>query len=181
MKEIYVFVVFNKGGYQYIYRNKANCKVGDVVEAPTCNYAISQKALVTKSVKLADCQLPIDKDKILDITKILQEDSFLTFDSNKSLKNKIDKNLIKEWRLINKTSWYKFYATKNNCKICLEKDGVLTCSIGDAFDDNYIEEYTIIKTKKYNFKLKYVKTLVSQLYYNMIDKKTFGELLQKVD
>jgi len=181
MKESYVFVVFNKGGYQFLYKNKANCKVGDVVEAPTCNYAISQKALVTKSVKLADSQLPISKDKILDITKILQDDSFLTFDSIKFLKNKIDKNLIKEWKLINKTSWYKFYTTKNGCKICLEKDGVLTCSIGDVLDDNYIEEYAIINTKKSKFKLKYVKTLVSQLYYNVIDKETFDELLQKVD
>lgn len=64
--------------------------------------------------------------------------------------------------------------------ISYEKDGVLTCSLGNCMNDDFFEEYTITSHKNLNIKLKFLKTALAELYYKIIDEKEFKELLNIV-
>ena len=48
------------------------------------------------------------------------------------------------------------------------------------YKDDFFEEYTITSRKNLQIKLKFLKTALSELYYNIISEDQFKELLNIV-
>ena len=76
MKEKYAYVNFCGSKYPYIYKCCVDLKVGYIVEAPTCNYTMKGEAVVVKIKKHVDKDLPIEKNRILTITKIISNKDY---------------------------------------------------------------------------------------------------------
>ena len=180
-KEKYIKVIFQENGFPFIYKCDINVNIGAIVSAPTLNYTIYNEALVVKKVKLTDDELPIEKNKILTITKIIStQDNEFKFNKLKFLKNKIIEPYTELWKEDYKNSWIKTFISNFNGVISYEKDGVLTCEYKNAYLDNAFIEYTITSHKNFKTKLKYVETIFTQLDYNEISKDEFISLLNKI-
>ena len=96
------------------------------------------------------------------------------------MKNYINKEHLKEWTLPSKNNWVEFYNSTFGGQISYEKDGVLICSLGNCINDDFFEEHTITSRKNLQIKLKFLKTALSELYYNIISEDQFKELLNIV-
>ena len=182
-KERYAFVKYkdNYSSILWIYKCDDSFSVGDIVEAPVFDYTYNNIAIIKKIKYLSDQQLPIDKDKILTISNKLNKLEYdKYFHPLEFMKNYIKYEYLKEWSFSEKNNWVKFYNSTYGGQISYEKDGVLTCSLGNCMDDNFFEEYTITSRKNLKIKIKFLETALSELYYNQINETQFKELLSIV-
>ncbi len=180
-KENYIFVHFENNSMEYIYKSNLNLKPGNIVEAPTLNYVIKQNAIVTEVVELADFELPIEKTKILTITKFISEkDENGVFDKIGYIKNLIDKKYLKEWKLHYEDYWLKCWKSTFGYTISYEQDGVLEVFYFDKKTEFVFRKYTITDQDNLDIKLAFVKTITSQLFYKLITKDDFITKLEKL-
>lgn len=183
-KEKYAFVVFNKGGYKYIYKLDCGCRKKDVVIAPTNNYESSSEALVVKIKSIKDTKLPYEKSKILTINQVIGHGyKFFTRNTDhiRFMKKYIDNSLLQEWGKKYKTNWVKIFYSTFGGEVSYEKDGVLSLSFGDMTTDDYFFEYAITSPKHLRLKINFAKTILSKFYYKQINKKEFSVLLGKIN
>lgn len=179
--ETYLYVQYKDSLSQWIYKCDGTFYVGDIVEAPTFKGAIINVGIVKSVVRLKDEELPIEKEKILTITKKLDKKQYeKDFHPLEFMKKRIRRDYLKEWKFHSKNSWVEVYKSSFGGQISYEQDGVLTCSIGDCMDEDFFERYTITSDKNFEEKLKYIQTLVSSLYYKIITEKEFEEMLNAV-
>ena len=180
-KEKYVYVNFQNSKRKFIYKTDLDLKIGNIVEAPILNYAMFNNAIVVKIVKLKDSQLPIEKQRILQITKLVAEmDKNGDFDKLKFIKQHIKREFLKEWKLFSKDNYVKIWKSTFDYNISYEKDATLEVYyIAPNFEDSF-EEYTITSKKHLKQKIAYVQTITSEFYNKIIDLKTFKELLDKL-
>ena len=179
--ETYLYVQFKDSLSQWIYKCDGTFYVGDIVEAPTFKGAIINIAIVKRVVRLRDDGLPIEKDRILTITKKLDKKKYeKDFHPLEFMKKHIRRDYLKEWKFHSKNSWVEVYTSSFGGYIGYEQDGVLTCSIGNCMDEDFFERYTITSDKNFEEKLKYIQTLVSSLYYKIITEQEFEEMLNVV-
>jgi hypothetical protein len=182
-KEKYAYVQYKEdySSKLWIYKCDETFSANDIVEAPICNYSYNNIAIIKKIKFLTNKQLPVEKDKILTISTKLDKQKYEKyFHPLKCMKNYINEELLKEWHFADKNNWVKFYQSTFGGQISYEKDGVLTCSLGNCMNDDFFEEYTITGHKNLNIKLKFLKTALAELYYKIIDEKEFKELLNIV-
>ena len=181
MKEKYAYVNFLNSKYPYIYKCGIDLKVGNIVEAPTYNYAIKEDAVVVKVKNLAVKDLPIEKSKILTITKILPRKEYLLKHDNIFFMREYIKNKkTQKWKFDYESDWVKVWKSSYGGEISHEKDCVFTASLGDIMADDYFQEYTITSHKDFKVKLKYAKILLDELYYKKIDEKEFRKLFSRL-
>ena len=180
-KEKYAYVAFSKNGFKYIYKCGPNIKVGNVVNAPTLNYSMSSEAVVTRIVKLDDDHLPIEKNKILTLTEVLDKKYVdPKIKDLRFMKRMIIRKYLREWEKGFKNDWVIVYRSNYGASISYEKDGVLEVYYGDIESEEWFFEYTITTTENLKTKLNYVKTITHQLFYKEIDEQTFLKYLDKV-
>lgn len=74
--ETYLYVQYKDCLSQWIYKCDGTFYVGDIVEAPTFKGAIINVGIVKRVVRLRDDELPVEKDKILTITKKLNKKEY---------------------------------------------------------------------------------------------------------
>ena len=183
-KERYAFVKYkdNYSSILWIYKCDDSFSVGDIVKAPICNYAYSNIAIIKKIKYLSDQQLPIDKNQILTISNKLNKLEYdKYFHPLNFMKNYINCEYLKEWSFSEKNNWVAFFYSTHGGQISYEKDGVLTCSLGNCMDDDFFEEYTITSRKNLKIKIKFLETSLSELYYKIINEAQFKELLSIVN
>ena len=179
--ETYLYVQYKDSLSQWIYKCDGTFYVGDIVEAPTFKGTIINVGIVKSVVRLKDDELPIAKEKILTITKKLDKKLYeKDFHPLEFMKKRIRKDYLKEWRFAGENEWAKFYESSFDGEISYEQDGVLICSIGDCMDKNYFQEDTITNTKHFDLKIKYLQTILTELYYKKITEQEFVELLKIV-
>lgn len=179
--ETYLYVQFKDSLSQWIYKCDGTFYVGDIVEAPTFKGALINVAIVKRIVRLADNELPIEKEKILTITRKLNKKEYeKDFHPIEFMKKYIRKDYLKEWKFAGENDWAKFYESSFGGEISYEQDGVLICSLGDCMDKDYFQEYTIMSTKHFDLKIKYLQTALSLLFYKKITEREFVELLNVV-
>lgn len=179
--ETYLYVQYKDSLSQWIYKCDGTFYVGDIVEAPTFKGAIINVGIVKSVVRLSDEELPIEKDKILTITKKLDKKQYeKDFYPLEFMKNYIKINYLKEWKFAGENDWAKFYESSFGGEISYEQDGVLICSLGYFRDKDYFQEYTITTTRHFDLKIKYIQTALSKLYYKQITEQEFIELLNIV-
>ncbi len=179
-KEKYAFVQYKDSfsSKLWIYKCDDSFSIGDIVEAPICNYAYNNIAIIKKIKFLTDKHLPIKKNKILTISIKLDKQKYEKyFHPLKYMKNYINEEFLKDWKFESKNNWVRFCESTFGGQISYEKDGVLNCSLYNYCDENYFEEYTITSHKNLNIKLKFLQTALSELYYKIIDEEEFIELL----
>ena len=179
--ETYLYVKFKDGLSQWIYKCDGTFYVDDIVEAPTFKGAIINIAIVKSVVRLRDDELPIEKDRILTITKKLDKNKYeKDFHPLEFMKKRIRIDYLKEWKFAGENEWAKFYESSFGGEISYEQDGVLICSLGDCRNKDYFQEYTITGTKNFDLKIKYLQTALTELYYKNITEQEFIELLNIV-
>ena len=179
--ETYLYVQYKDSLSQWIYKCDGTFYVGDIVEAPTFKGALVNVAIVKRVVKLSDDELPIEKDKILTITKKLDKKQYeKDFHPLEFMKKYIRKDYLKEWKFASENDWVKFYEASFGGEISYEQDGVLICSLGDYMDKDYFQEYTITNTRNFDLKIKYLQTALTELYYKKTTEQEFIELLNVV-
>ena len=179
-KERYAFVQYkdNYSSILWIYKCDENFSVNDIVEAPVCDYAYNNIAIIKKIKYLSDQQLPIDKNQILTISNKLNKLEYdKYFHPLNFMKNYIKCEHLKEWSFSEKNNWVEFYNSTFGGQISYENDRVLTCSLGNCMDDDFFEEYTITSRKNLKLKIKFLETALSELYYKIINEAQFKELL----
>ena len=181
-KERYAYVEYKDCSSKlWIYKCDESFSVDDIVEAPVFDYSYTNIAIIKKIKYLYDRHLPIEKDKILTISNKLNKQEYNKyFYPLNFMKNYINKEHLKEWKFSNKNNWVEFYNSTYGGQISYEKDGVLICSLGNCINDDFFEEYTITSRKNLQIKLKFLKTALSELYYNIISEDQFKELLDIV-
>ena len=181
-KERYAYVEYKDCSSKlWIYKCDEGFSVNDIVEAPTFDYAYNNIAIIKKIKYLTDKHLPIDKDRILSISNKLNKHEFdKYFNPLSFMKNYINKEHLKEWTLPSKNNWVEFYNSTFGGQISYEEDGVLICPLGNCINHDFFEEYTITSRKNLQIKLKFLKTALSELYYNIISEDQFKELLDIV-
>ena len=180
-KERYAYIKFKNNSHLYIYKCGSDFKIGDVVEAPTCNYMLKDVGLIVKIKKLELKALPIEYDRILTITnKLDKKENEKFFYPMRFIKKRINRNMLKEWRGFYKNCWLKSYHSNFGGCVTYEKDGVLTVSYNKVTDENYFEEYTLTSIKNYKTKVKFMKTILSELFYSRITKDEFYELMSMI-
>ena len=183
-KEKYVYVKFPKNNYEYIYKTDLNLDIGNVVEVPTANYTDASEAIVTKIVELSDNELPIGKNKILKVTKLIsKKDEHGNFDVYNFIKHYPKYEFLEEWKLEFQDDWTTIWKSSFNYKISYEKDGVLEVfNLPNMLEnwEDYFEDYVITSPINLKQKIAYVQTITSELHRKIIDLKTFQELLDKL-
>ena len=173
--ETYLYVQYKDSLSQWIYQCDGTFYVGDVVEAPTFKGAIINVGIVKSIVRLTDDELPIEKDKILTITKKLDKKQYeKDFHPLEFMKKRVRKDYLKEWKFDSKNSWVEVYKSSFGGQISYEQDGVLICSLGDYMDKDYFQEYTITNTRNFDLKIKYLQTVLTELYYKKNQKTDFN-------
>jgi len=180
-KEKYVFVNFKDSKMNYIYKTDLNLKTGNIVEAPTLNYVMKGTAIVKVVIKLADWELPIEKNRILKISNILsQEDENGIFDKVNFMLKRIDKNLLKELKKDYENDWVVCWKSNFGYTLSHEQDGVFEVFYFDDKTEDVFEEYTITSKQNFDIKLSFAQTIVSQYFHNTISEETFKELFEKI-
>lgn len=180
-KQKYIYVKFEESDMEYIYQTDLNCKIGNIVEAPTLNYVIMKKAIVTKIKHLSDNELPIDKSRILRISKIFsKKDEEGVFDNISYIKKYIEAKYSKIWHHDSENDWVKCWKSNFGGHISYEYDGIFEVCFGELYDDNFFISYTITDKENFNIKLKFAETILSKLYYKIITKEEFSELFSKI-
>lgn len=180
-KEKYVFVKFPKSNYEYIYKTDIDLEVGNIVEAPTGNYTDASEAIVTKVENLSEKELPIAKQRILKITKLISKmDERGNFDVFNFIVHYPKFEFLEEWKLEMKDDWVTVWGSSFNYKISYEKDGVLEVFYIPQNFEYYFGRNTITSPKHLKQKIAYVQTITSQFYHKIIDLKTFDELFDKL-
>lgn len=179
--EIYMFVQFKDSSLQWIYKCKGTFCVDDIIEAPILNGVMTNVAVVKSIVGLTDDELPIEKERILTITKKLDKKQYeKDFHPLEFMEKYIRKDYLKEWYFSYKNDWVEVYESSFGGQISYEQDGVLICSLGDIMNEDYFQEYTITGSKNFDVKIKYLQTALSLLNYNKITREDFKELLNVV-
>lgn len=179
----YVKVSFDGGSYCYTYKcTNLDVEVGDVVDAPSNNYALYQPALVKKIEYLTDYQLPIRKDRILTLDKIIsKQDADCLFDKVGFIKSKIDKELVKEWRFVEDNGYYKGYESTFGGTITYQPDDAfMEFWIGDMLEPDLFIDNVNTNMDHFDDKIQFVETLLSQLYYGKINDDQFFDTLDKM-
>ena len=179
--ETYLYVQYKDSLSQWIYKCDGTFYVGDIVEAPTFKGAIINVGIVKRVVRLKDDELPIEKDRILTITKKLDKKLYeKDFNPLEFMKKRIRRDYLKEWEFAGENDWAKFYDSSFGGEISYEQDGVLICSLGDCRNRDYFQEDTITTIKHFDLKIKYLQTTLTELYYKKITEQEFTDLLRVV-
>ena len=181
-KERYAFVKYIDGiSRLWIYKCDDSFAVDDVVEAPVFDYAYNNIAIIKKIKNLSDKQLPIEKNKILTISNKLDKQKYeKVFHPLTYMKNYIKKECLKGWSLSTKNIWFRIYSSTFGGQISYENDGVLTYSLGSYKNNDLYEDYTMTSPKNLKTKINFVKTILFELYHDIINKEQFQELIDIV-
>ena len=179
--ETYLYVQFKDSLSQWIYKCDGTFYVDDIVEAPTFKGAIINIAIVKSVVRLRDDELPIEKNRILTITTKLDKNKYeKDFHPLEFMKKHIRRDYLKEWKFAGENDWVRFYESLFGGEISYEQDGVLICSLGDCRSKDYFQEDTITNTKHFDLKIKYLQTILTELYYKKTTEQEFIDLLEVV-
>lgn len=180
-KERYAFVNFLNSDYKYIYKCDKNIRVGDVVEAPTNNYAFKNPAIVREVKKLAEWQLPIAKTRILKINRIISwQDIDGIFDNSKYIKKHIDWRFLKEWKENGQNDWMTSWKSDFGYTLSYEQDGVFEVFYFNEKTEDVFEYYTITSKKDFDMKVSYAQTIISQYYHQIISEEAFKTMFERV-
>ena len=79
-----------------------------------------------------------------------------------------------------KNVWVRIYSSTFGGQISYENDGVLTYSLGDYKNNDLYEDYTMTSPKNLKIKIKFIKTILFELYHDIINKEQFQELIDVV-
>lgn len=176
----YINVIFHENGMSYTYKTNLNCKIGNIVDAPTCNYTLYQQAMIVDIIKNRKWKPKVPEDKILVVSKIIAEED-LTGHFNRIgfIKRNTDQELIKEWRLDEKGEYGENYISTFGMEIFFEfGDDYIECYIeGEEIKDDDYEIYNVDPKIDLETQVKYLETILSKLHYNIITKKEFEKLL----
>ena len=137
-----------------------------------------EKTMLSGLIKIYSA---IEKEKILTITKKLDKKLYeKDFYPLEFMQKYIRRDYLKKWKFAGENDWAKFYESSFNGEISYEQDGILICSLSDYRDKDYFQEYTITNTRNFDLKIKYLQTVVTELYYKKITEQEFSELLNVV-
>jgi len=179
--QTYAFVRFKNSSREWIYICKEDFYISDIVVVPICDGSCYDIAEIVRIEKLSDDELPIDKQKILSIGDKLNKEEYekdfypLTF-----MRNYINEEYLKEWKLVDENEWCKFYESTFDGQICYEQDWVLTYSLYHYLDENFFEDYTIVNPDNFDITLKFIQTTLTSLHYKKITQEEFFKLIKVV-
>ena len=166
--------------YNYIYKCNDNIKIGNVVEAPTLKYVLKETAIVKEIIELADWELPIEKSRILTLSKVILQEDDGKFCKKKFMAKNIDKNLLKEWKFNYENDWVICWKSNFGYTISHEQNGVFEVFYYNEKTEDEFIEYTITSKENLEIKLAYAQTIVSQYYHKIISYETFKEMFDKI-
>ncbi len=184
-KQKYVYVKFEKSDQLYLYKTDLDCKKGYIVEAPVCNYLLKERAIVDKVVFFPKNKIPIAKNRILEITKILSDKPDPKQDKKyahlKYIKNYAKFDYLQEWKYEGSDGYTKCWKSDFGYSLSYQKDGTLEVFFFDPKTEYDFCEYTITSPKNLNYKIAYAETLVSQFYHKEISHEQFNTLFARIN